>query len=119
MIKEVKTDKPAWPCCPLMSGHPVQVAPPQGSIMQPNQVAIGPMMLPCVERDCPLYDYLAERCCLAEVITLSRNFAAMHDRLLDLKLVLEPPMGSPSPLMRVADSLAKIVENLKEKRVVE
>ena len=115
MITEVKTEKPAWPCCPLMSGYPVQGPPPNSKIMQPNQVAIGPMLVPCVERNCPLFDYTAERCCLAEVMTLSRNLAALHDQLSDMKLIFEPPKGSPSPLMRVANSLAEIVENMKKK----
>ena len=118
MITEVKREKPAWSCCPLMSGYPVPVTPPNGKIMQPNQVAIAPMMVPCVEDSCPLFDSLAGRsgrCCLAEIMTASHNLAALHDRISELKLILEPPKGSPSPLMRVANSLAEIVENMRKK----
>lgn len=116
IITEVETDKPAWPCCPLMSGYPVQVSPPNGKILQPNQVAIGPMLVPCVGEDCPLF--YNERCSLYKVQhidTIAIHFADLANALRDLKLILEPPKDSPSPLMRVANSLAEIVENIKKK----
>lgn len=128
-ITEVKPDRPAWPCCPLMSGSPVPIKPPNGAILSPNQVAIGPMLVPCVEDDCPMFDSEKKICSLRVggeihhsvqnvVGVLSEIGGQLHrlvDTFADIKLVLEPPKGSPSPLMRVANSLAEIVENIKKK----
>lgn len=119
MITEVKTDN-RWPCCPFMSGQPVPVAPPPGHVLQPNQLAVAPLAVPCAEKLCSLYDRMKERCCLAEVMDLSHDLAALHDRVAglseisakihELSEVLAPPRHGPSPLMRIAESVETLVK---------
>lgn len=115
MIQEVKTAERKWPCCPLMSGAIVQVQPPPNAIMQPNQMAVGPMMVPCVEDDCPLYDPQAEVCGLQAFTSISYNFVNLIGFIADIKLIFEPPKDSPSPLMRLAQAVEALVENSKKK----
>ena len=113
MITEVKTN-PKRPCCPFMSGQPVPIAPPPGRVLQPNQMAVAPMAVPCAEGQCPLYDSLFERCCVTEVLTVSRNLAALHDRVAELSQVLAPPKDAPSPLMRIAETLEATFKHQKD-----
>ncbi len=83
--------------------------------MQPGQTAISPMIVPCVEEKCPLYNPQEEICSLGAVTGIHNAIAALGAILLELKLILSPPLNSPSPLMRIAESLAAIVDNQTKK----
>lgn len=134
-ITEVETDKPAWKCCPLMSGHPVPIATPVGVVLGPNQTAIGPMIVPCAEEECPWFDVPTQRCvifagcymagALHNLSTLAesdlRSMAGSLENLRvlavvveDLKMVLEPPVNSP--IAGIADALSEIVNLLKRRK---
>jgi len=115
MITEVKPDNP-WPCCPFMSGHPVPIAPPPGAVLQPNQMAVAPIRVPCAGGDCPLFDVSCMRCILFRVSELELNLAMLLEAIQNLRGLFEPPQGSPSPLMRVAEALEKIVVNQQTKK---
>jgi len=115
MITEVKPDNP-WPCCPFMSGHPVPIAPPPGAVLQPNQMAIAPVRVPCAGGECPLFDVSTKRCVLFQVTEIGLSLAGLLQAIEGLQGLFEPPKDSPSPLMRVAEALEEIVNNLKTKK---
>jgi len=108
MISEVDTKNP-WLCCPFMSGHPVPIAPPPGAVLQPNQMAVAPIRVPCAGGDCPLFDVSCMRCSLFEVTAIELSLANLRQTIERLRALFEPPQGSPSPLMRVAEALEEIV----------
>ena len=134
-ITEVETDKPAWRCCPLMSGRPVPIATPVGVVLGPNQTAIGPMIVPCAEEECPWFDVPTQRCvifagcymadALRNLSTLAESdLRSMADSLEnlhvlavvveDLKMVLEP--ATNSPIGAIADAFSEIVKLLKSRK---
>lgn len=115
MITEVDTKNP-WPCCPLMSGHPVPIAPPPGTVLKPNQMAVGPIQVACAEDHCPLFDSQERVCSLQSISAVVSSLVYMANVFTDIKLILEPPKGSPSPLMRVAKALEEIVINQQTKK---
>ncbi len=114
MITEVNS-KHRWSCCPLMSGQPVPIAPPAHTVLQPNQVAIAPMRVPCATDACPLFDPHDECCELVLLGGIVQNLSAIQNQIAELRRVFEPPKGSPSPLMRVAEALENIVDHQKTK----
>ncbi len=114
MIKEVNTDNGA-DCCPFMSGQPIPIAPPAGRVLQPNQMAVAPMAVPCAKEKCAAWDAVTNMCSVlslaGSVDSVRELLGSIRCELSNFRMVFTPPEGSPSPLMRLAEAVEAIVKH--------
>lgn len=113
MITEVKTDE-APNCCPFMSGQPVPITPPPGHVLQPNQMTLASIAVPCAKEKCAVWDSVLNMCSVLSVANNADDIrtllGSIRSELSNLRMVFTPAQDSPSPLMRIAESLETLVK---------
>ena len=103
---EVGRDATPWLICPLMSGQVGPVPGLSGGVVTPHQTMLAPNVVTCAREKCQWYDQSADECA---IWTIAQALFKLAASIPQIAAGLEPPIGG-SPLMRIADSLEKLVE---------
>jgi hypothetical protein len=103
--------------CPFQSGQPVPV-PTKSKLAQPGAVEIGFAEVGCAGDRCQLWDKRGPGCALKIAPILDAGLDNITEDINELTGQFTPPKGAPSPIMRLAQAVEKLVD-LTERRMSE